>query len=255
MKRTYLFTNVLQYIPKRYIGLSNKQLQDRKAVYGFKEGNCPASVKEKLADKIKGVIGTSPSSWVVCFIPASTKEKHQRRYGDLANYLSDRVGCNVYVDGIDVAYDRESGHIAGKNANPTENMLFHEEKFRNKKVVLVDDVRTRGVTFEKTADKMISLGAATVFGVFLAQTIHPNLPIDPHPRSFGWEHDAYSEVMDDLMAEQAMKEELAQEFYEEEQARRELEQELAQELYAQEYVDEELAEELGLGGYSEEDFM
>ena len=98
------FTNVLEYIPKKYVGLSSKQLQDRQAVYSFKEGNCPSYAKEQLLDKIEGIIRSNPSAWVVCFIPASTKSKHIRRYSSLSAYLNSHLGCPVYIDGIDVAY-------------------------------------------------------------------------------------------------------------------------------------------------------
>ena len=106
------FTNVLEYIPKKYVGLSSKQLQDRNAVYAFKDGNC-----------------SDPSAWVVCFIPASTALKHQRRYGGLSEYLRSHLACPVYIDGINVAYDRESGYMTGKSGNPTDNMSFNPARF------------------------------------------------------------------------------------------------------------------------------
>ena len=201
------FTNILEYIPKKYVGLSSKQLQDRQAVYSFKDGNCPQYVKEQLLAKVKDLTSGSPSSWVVCFIPASTRDKHIRRYSALASYLRENLGCDVCIDGINVAYDRESGHMTGKTGNPTENMQFNPSLFRGKKVVLIDDVRTRGVTFDQTADRMTNLGAAYVFGVFVAQTIHPNLPIDTTPRHGGW----YDDAMNDIIADQMYEDELAAE--------------------------------------------
>ena len=221
------FTNVLEYIPMKYVGLSSKQQQDRQAVYSFKEGNCPSYAREQLLNKIKGVISSNPSAWVVCFIPASTKSKHLRRYGSLSAYLSNHLECPVYIDGIDVAYDRESGHMTGKSGNPIENMEFNSGRFAGKKVVLVDDVRTRGVTFERTADKLESLGAATVFGVFLAQTIHPNLPIDTTPRYRGR---YYDEVLNDFLAEEQYQEEMMNELMEEELYQQQMEEEFMYEM-------------------------
>jgi hypothetical protein len=201
----YSFTNILEYIPKKYVGLSSKQQQDRQAVYSFKDGHCPEYVKQQLLDKVRNIISGNPTAWVVCFIPASTREKQMRRYGSLACYLRANLGCDVCIDGIDVAYDKESGHLSGKTDNPTDNMTFNPSRFRGKKVVLIDDVRTRGVTFTKTADRMLNLGAVDVFGVFIAQTIHPNLPIDttPRPRG-GW----YDDVMNDIIADEMYQEEM-----------------------------------------------
>ena len=210
---SYSFTNVLEYIPKKYVGLSSKQMQDRQAVYSFKDGNCPQYVKEQLLERIRNKISGNPSSWVVCFIPASTKQRHISRYSALASYLRANLGCEVRIDGIDVAYDKDSGHMTGKTGNPTENMRFNSNVFSGKKVILIDDVRTRGTTFNLTADKMTDLGAATVFGVFVAQTIHPNLPIDttPHPRG-GWYDDAINDMLADQMYEEEMQAELMAEY-------------------------------------------
>ena len=231
------FTNVLEYIPARYVGLTSKQQQDRQAVYDFKNGSCPIYARDLLSSKIASIIASTPSSWVVCFIPASTKSKHIKRYCNLASYLGKVLACPVCIDGIDVAYDRESGHVSGKSGNPIENMIFNPERFSGKKVVLIDDVRTRGVTFDRTADKLVSLGAVSVYGVFLAQTIHPNLPIDTTPKYHGG---YYDEIMNDYLAEEEYQQELANEIMAEEQ----YQQELADEIMADEYYQHELEEEL-----------
>ena len=217
------FTNVLEYIPKKYVGLSNKQLQDRSAVYAFKEGNCPDYAKIKLVEKIRNIIGDNPSAWVVCFIPASTQSRHIRRYQSLSNYLTNRLSCPVYTDGIEVSFDRESGYLTGKTETPTDNMKFNPSRFSGKKVILIDDVRTRGVTFNQTADKMIAYGAASVYGVFLAQTIHPNLPVDTSSRGRGG---YYDDVLNEILAEEAYEIELQNELMAEEAYEIELENEL-----------------------------
>ena len=166
-----------------------------------------------MLNKIQGIIGSNPSAWVVCFIPASTKAKQMRRYGTLSTYLNNQLACPVYIDGIDVAYDRESGHTSGKTGDPTANMVFNSSRFSGKKVILIDDVRTRGITFERTADKLVAHGAASVYGVFVAQTIHPNLPIDTTPRHRGG---YYDEVLNDILAEEQYQDEIANDIMEEE---------------------------------------
>jgi predicted amidophosphoribosyltransferase len=251
--KTYSFTNILEYIPKRYIGLSNKQLQDRNAVYSFKNGNCPQYAKELLLERIKTKTSSDPSSWVVCFIPASTKAKHLRRYSELSSYLNANLRCPVVLDGIDVAYDRESGHLSGKSNNPSENMSFNESRFKGKKVVLIDDVRTRGTTFQTVADKMSNLGAQTVYGIFLAQTIHPNLPIDNSPRSSSYGYD--SAYMDDFMADEFMMEELQQELMEEEYYQHEMEQELMADDYYQNEMEQEIMNDIMYDNMCYEDYM
>ena len=106
-------------------------------------------------------------------------------------------------------------------------MSFNPERFAGKKVVLVDDVRTRGVTFDRTADKLVDLGARSVYGVFLAQTIHPNLPIDTSPRYRGG---YYDDVINDILGEDVYQQEMMNEIMEEELYQQVMEEELMYEL-------------------------
>jgi predicted amidophosphoribosyltransferase len=199
MTNHYPFSTILEYIPKRYVGLSDKQQQDRQAVYSFKNGNCPSYVKDLLLSRIRNVVSNNPSTWVVCFIPASSESKHYRRYSALSSYLRAHLLCPVYLDGIEVTHDCESGHMTGKTGNPIENMRFNPNRFKGKRVVLIDDVITRGLTFENTADRLTSLGATSVHGVFLAQTIHPNLPID-NSTNIGVKY--YDDVINDIIIDE-----------------------------------------------------
>ena len=66
----YSYNYILEYIPSKYCGLSNKQQADRQAVYDFKDGHCPLTLKELMLNKIQCIICSNPIAWVVCFIPA-----------------------------------------------------------------------------------------------------------------------------------------------------------------------------------------
>jgi predicted amidophosphoribosyltransferase len=43
-----------------------------------------------------------------------------------------------------------------------------------KKVILIDDVITRGRTFTQTASKILANGASSVTGMFVAKTVNPD---------------------------------------------------------------------------------
>ena len=53
----------------------------------------------------------------------------------------------------------------------TANLEFHPEYFKDKCVLLVDDVLTTGATFIALRRKLIAHGAKFVIGMFLAKTI------------------------------------------------------------------------------------
>lgn len=222
------FYNLLEYIPVRYQGLSASQLQDRREVFNFKDGNISTSLKQSILSKVRNIISTNPTSWAICFIPASTKAKTFNRFSSLAIFLSREAGCEVYIDAITSSVDKSAGHISGKSDNPTEDFSFNSAYIRGKKVLLIDDVITRGKTFDDTAFKLERLGASEVVGLFIAKTIHPDLP-----QSSGRSHYIPYDIFDEMMADQAYEDEMAEMAME-----ADYEDELAAELEAEEYFDE-----------------
>ena len=96
-----------------------------------------------------------------------------RRYAKLANAFRQQ-GFIVAENAITNAYDTESGHLSGKSEDPIASFEFSRSAFVGKKVILIDDIITRGTTFNKTADKLESMGAVCVTGLFLAKTINPD---------------------------------------------------------------------------------
>jgi hypothetical protein len=214
------YNYLLEYIPARYTGLSLKQLQDRNTVYDFKNGNISSSVKNEFLSKVRGIVSGRPSDWVVCFIPASTKSKTYNRYSALALFLSREAGCNVFIDAVTKATDSEAGHVVGKSNNPTEDFEVKSEYLRGKKVILIDDVITRGRTFDDTADLIMRSGAVSIQGLFLSKTVHPNLPqVDKgnssHSNRF-YEEDYAYDVIEEECFEDYIEEDPEDYVYEEE---------------------------------------
>lgn len=195
------FSYLLEYIPVRYQGLSSKQLQDRREVFNFKDGSASTSVKSGLLSKIRNIISGDASQWVVCFIPASTKARTFNRFSSLALYLSREAGCDVYIDAVVNSVDTASGCISGKSNDPTRNFEINSKHIKGKKVIVIDDVITRGRTFDDTADKLIQNGALAVQGLFVAKTIHPNLPQVPRgSRSYDDAYDIFEDMYEEEMA-------------------------------------------------------
>lgn len=170
---TFNYHFLMEYLPMRY-SASYQQQCDRKSVFQFKDGNCSDEIFNRLVNTIRSIAGYNTSSYVLCFIPASAQWKTNRRYQSLARRLTTATGVNCTLAGISTKEDRESGHIAGKSADPTENFQFNAEIFRGKKVILMDDVITRGTTFCRTANRLLNLGAGSVEGMFIAKTVNPD---------------------------------------------------------------------------------
>lgn len=164
--------HIINYLPVRFAA-NEVQALERQICYDFKDGLLSESVKNEFLTMANSITQGNSNEWVVCFIPASTTEKTLRRYSQLANAFRQH-GFEVANDAITNAFDTEAGHLNGKSATPIEAFLFSPNSFIGKKVILIDDVITRGTTFNMTADKLEALGAISVTGLFLAKTVNPD---------------------------------------------------------------------------------
>lgn len=163
----------MEYLPTRYEA-NSREWDNRHAVWNFKDGACSNSILNDMSETINDIVNGREYEYVICFIPASTKSKTINRFATVARKLTERTGVRATLSGIYKTSDSESGYIAGKSSNPTTDFCFDSSVFRGKKVILVDDVITRGRTFVLTADKMMANGATSVEGLFVAKTINPD---------------------------------------------------------------------------------
>lgn len=185
----YNYYYLMEYLPKRY-NASVEEEQNREICYNFKDGFLSDGVKQSFLDKIKEITGNTTHGWIICFIPASSASKTRIRFAKLAQAISE-AGYNVDQNAIFNRYDKESGHLTGKSGNPIEAFGFDKSKFANKNVILIDDIITRGTTFNLSADKMKLLGAKSVIGLFLAKTVNPDYTPGYIDDSEDYEQDYY----------------------------------------------------------------
>ena len=173
MNTTYSTHALMEYLPTRYTATPQQQA-DRNEVYRFKDGNCSSRVLDGLVSEINRITGTNKERYLICFIPASTAAKTRTRFQELAANLRNRTGCEASLTGIHNAYDRESAIVTGKTSNPTASFCVNPEEVSGKKIILIDDVITRGRSFNGCAAKLMAAGATSVEGLFVAKTINPD---------------------------------------------------------------------------------
>ena len=154
----------------RHRGLTQYEWDIRRAVWNFKDGACPQFVLNGLARGVKQLAGWNS---VVCFLPASTREKTLRRYGNIKDRLARESEVPCTMDAIRKSTDGVAGHLAGKEADPAAGFTFDASLFRGKNVILVDDVVTRGNTLKGTARRLLEAGAASVSCLVVARTVNP----------------------------------------------------------------------------------
>ena len=167
-----------------------QQLADRQTCYNFKDGNINDEVKSGFLNKIQEITNGEKTGWAICFIPASTKSKTQTRYKKLAEAIQ-ASGYKVAIDAIYNEQDHEAGHLTGKTGNPIEGFGFNTSGIAGKKIIVIDDIITRGKTFQMVAEKLMAMGATTVTGLFLAKTINPDYTPYIDPAEFYEEEQTY----------------------------------------------------------------
>ena len=177
------------YLPVRYQA-NAQQLADRQTCYNFKDGNINDEVKSGFLNKIQEITNGEKTGWAICFIPASTKSKTQTRYKKLAEAIQ-ASGYKVAIDAIYNEHDHEAGHLTGKTGNPIEGVGFNTSGIAGKKIIVIDDIITRGKTFQMVAEKLMAMGATTVTGLFLAKTINPDYTPYIDPAEFYEEEQTY----------------------------------------------------------------
>ena len=143
---------------------------DRHEVWHFKDGNCSSRILRGLA---QGIRQLSSPSCVVCFVPASTKAKTESRYAGVASKLQEMTGIPCSYQAIIKATDSQAGHLGGRQVDPAAAFTFDADFFRGKKVILIDDVVTRGNTLEGTARRLLEKGAREVVALTVARTYNP----------------------------------------------------------------------------------
>ena len=178
-----------EYLPVRYQA-NAQQLADRQTCYNFKDGYLNDEVKSGFLNKIQEITNGENTGWAICFIPASTKSKTQTRYKKLAEAIQ-ASGYKVAIDAIYNEHDHEAGHLTGKTGNPIEGFGFNTSGIAGKKIIVIDDIITRGKTFQMVAEKLMAMGATTVTGLFLAKTINPDYTPYIDPAEFYEEEQTY----------------------------------------------------------------
>ena len=177
------------YLPVRYQA-NAQQLADRQTCYNFKDGYLNDEVKSGFLNKIQEITNGEKTGWAICFIPASTKSKTQTRYKKLAEAIL-ASSYKVAIDAIYNEHDHEAGHLTGKTGNPIEGFGFNTSGIAGKKIIVIDDIITRGKTFQMVAEKLMAMGATTVTGLFLAKTINPDYTPYIDPAEFYEEEQTY----------------------------------------------------------------
>ena len=154
---------------------TSEERDDRSSIWDFKDGYCHRRVLDGLVNAVRS---KSDSQTLVCFVPASTKEKTQRRYSRVAEAIQRLTGVPCSLNAIKREEDGQPGHQGIKKDDPSEDYTFDRSLIAGKKIILIDDVITRGNTLRCTARRLKENGAINVIGLAVGATVNLSGRVD-----------------------------------------------------------------------------
>lgn len=160
------------YIPTS-IQADGKAWGIRKKVWRFKDGDTSTSseVAQWVSLTLDEAMPDLENCTFVC-IPASTEERTQMRYEQFAQEVCKATQmANAYkhikVEGERLAIHE---HKVCKTLSKVQVLKFDRRFFNGRKVIIFDDVITKGKSFATMVEYLEEMGAVVVGGIFLAAT-------------------------------------------------------------------------------------
>ena len=162
-----------KYFPKRIQNVGEKEIADRNLVYAFKDGKAYEKVAQMTASSMKERYGETCIDIVFSPVPASTDKKNEIRYKAFCQRVCELTGAINGYDHMKVCGERLSIHEHRKTEKEIRKVSileFDEKWFDGKRVLVYDDVITRGMSYALYACQLESFGANVLGGIFLART-------------------------------------------------------------------------------------
>ena len=136
---------------------------------GFKDGKDETAIHLVTEFIFSYIPANELENWMLCVIPASTRAKNEARNRHFCESVSRICGIRNGYKEIIILFDRtDSRH---EKTDDTIGNLQFGNGFEGRKVLLFDDIVTRGVSFIQCAEKIVDKGAESVTGLFLGRTL------------------------------------------------------------------------------------
>lgn len=175
IKSKYPFRWKLNYVPTYFEDLTDEQKQDQKTVLDFKKGIYDTKTMFWFRQQVWNINKGNECGWLVCFLPCNTIAETKQRFGKLADYLSKTTRAKVVLDMFNFLEERSPTHKGNKYIN-IDNIGTKISEVSIYHIILIDDVITTGTLFNKIAERLEQEEALSVQGLFLAKSVHPDLP-------------------------------------------------------------------------------
>lgn len=154
------------YVPTRYSDLSSESEDIRKELWNFKDGCYHDQFVDLMATKLRNTFGNTDFLTLVC-IPASTVYSNRTRYKQFSHDLCSKLNMKNGFEHISIVKEKEPSHLGGRDEAIYE---FDRTFFSGKKIVLFDDVVTRGSSMRSFIESLEDAGAEVVCCMSIGKT-------------------------------------------------------------------------------------
>lgn len=168
-------TALFNYLPTRQHA-TEQEWKVRRFVWKFKDGDHAAAMfaAETVAKNIIKKYGETAKDLTFICVPASTSEANRKRYKDFSAKVCELTGMKngfsaVAVSGEKLAIHEQ--HKGEKKFFSTRTVELKKKMLQASKVLLFDDIITKGMSYAQFAASLESAGASVIGGIFLAKTI------------------------------------------------------------------------------------
>lgn len=161
------------YIPRRYQRRGTFEEQDIcRMILGFKDGR---NIYSRWAawQFARAFQAMDLSDVIIVCVPASTTAAHVRRWKRFSQQLCKLTGAQNGFDRVSVRGSRKRAHITGEYelaTNIKHYVHIDADFFKNKKVIVIDDIYTTGQSSRAFIGVMEAADATVVVTAFLAKT-------------------------------------------------------------------------------------
>ena len=160
------------YLPVKYES-NEREWKVRKMIWDFKDGKRSLAVAELISKKIREQFGAECENITFTCIPASSSDKNESRYKNFAEEVARLTGCKNAYQAITVEGKRLAIHEykGAKAVQEVEVINFDESFFKDKKVLVFDDILTQGTSYARFSCTLENMGAEVLGGYFLGRTL------------------------------------------------------------------------------------
>ena len=146
--------------------ISQKSREYRQLIWDFKDGDCNENLITKIVQIIREKFSNPEELTFVC-IPASSRVMNELRYRNFSKKVCFALRMTNAFEFISVVKDRVPAHEGGTEE---AKLSFSDTFFQNKRVLIFDDLVTKGSSMFSMMDQMEMLGAQVVGCLSLGRT-------------------------------------------------------------------------------------